>query len=51
MKLDFDTDDGIGTRANLGVIVLETDETQCFWVNRIDGTSEKFSFRTCYAAI
>ncbi|WP_420568621.1 maleate cis-trans isomerase family protein [Thalassovita sp.] len=27
MKLDFDTDDGIGTRANLGVIVLETDET------------------------
>jgi maleate isomerase len=27
MKLDFDTDDGIGTRATLGVIVLETDET------------------------
>jgi maleate isomerase len=27
MKLDFKTDDGIGTRANLGVIVLETDET------------------------
>lgn len=27
MKLDFDTDGGIGTRANLGVIVLETDET------------------------
>ena len=27
MKLDFDTDDGIGTRAKLGVIVLETDET------------------------
>lgn len=27
MKLDFDTDSGIGTRANLGVIVLETDET------------------------
>ena len=27
MKLDFQTDDGIGTRANLGVIVLETDET------------------------
>lgn len=27
MKLDFDTDNGIGTRANLGVIVLETDET------------------------
>jgi maleate isomerase len=27
MKLDFDTDDGIGTRETLGVIVLETDET------------------------
>ncbi len=27
MKLEFQTDDGIGTRANLGVIVLETDET------------------------
>lgn len=27
MKLDFQTDSGIGTRANLGVIVLETDET------------------------
>ncbi len=27
MKLDFQTDGGIGTRANLGVIVLETDET------------------------
>ena len=27
MKLDFDTDEGIGTRATLGVIVLETDET------------------------
>lgn len=27
MKIDFQTDAGIGTRANLGVIVLETDET------------------------
>lgn len=27
MKLDFTTDNGIGTRATLGVIVLETDET------------------------
>ncbi|WP_114285375.1 aspartate/glutamate racemase family protein [Candidatus Halocynthiibacter alkanivorans] len=27
MRLDFDTDGGIGTRATLGVIVLETDET------------------------
>ncbi|WP_372572405.1 maleate cis-trans isomerase family protein [Ruegeria jejuensis] len=27
MKLDYDTDQGIGTRATLGVIVLETDET------------------------
>jgi len=27
MKLGFQTDGGIGTRANLGVIVLETDET------------------------
>ncbi len=27
MKLSFDTDQGIGTRANLGVIVLENDET------------------------
>jgi len=27
MKLDFKTDNGIGTRANLGVIVLEADET------------------------
>ncbi|MCK8465118.1 Asp/Glu racemase [Aliiroseovarius sp. S1339] len=27
MKLDFETDQGIGTRANLGVIVLENDET------------------------
>ena len=27
MKLDFETDEGLGTRANLGVIVLETDET------------------------
>lgn len=27
MKLDFDVDGGIGTRATLGVIVLETDET------------------------
>lgn len=27
MKLEFQTDDGIGTRANLGIIVLETDET------------------------
>lgn len=27
MKLGFDTDAGIGRRANLGVIVLETDET------------------------
>lgn len=22
--------------------------TQCFWVNRTDGTTEKFSFRACY---
>lgn len=22
--------------------------TRCFWVNRIDGTTEKFSFRACY---
>jgi Protein of unknown function (DUF3223) len=21
--------------------------TRCFWVNRTDGTSDKFSFRTC----
>ncbi|MEP3276656.1 MAG: aspartate/glutamate racemase family protein [Stappiaceae bacterium] len=27
MKLDFETDDGIGTCATMGVIVLETDET------------------------
>lgn len=27
MKLPFDADDGIGTRATLGVVVLETDET------------------------
>ncbi|PWR00766.1 Asp/Glu racemase [Meridianimarinicoccus roseus] len=27
MKLDFQTDGGVGTRANLGLIVLETDET------------------------
>lgn len=27
MKLEFETDDGIGTRATLGVIVLEADET------------------------
>ncbi|KAE9629778.1 maleate cis-trans isomerase family protein [Parasedimentitalea maritima] len=27
MNLDFETDEGIGTRATLGVIVLETDET------------------------
>lgn len=27
MRLDFDTDRGLGTRATLGVIVLETDET------------------------
>jgi maleate isomerase len=27
LKLEFDTDEGIGTRANLGMIVLETDET------------------------
>ncbi|MCV0428016.1 MAG: aspartate/glutamate racemase family protein [Roseibium sp.] len=27
MKLEFETDAGIGTRATLGVIVLETDET------------------------
>ncbi|MGB3278802.1 MAG: aspartate/glutamate racemase family protein [Pseudorhodobacter sp.] len=27
MKLEFNTDDGIGTRATMGVIVLETDET------------------------
>lgn len=22
--------------------------TRCFWVNRTDGTTEKFSFRACY---
>lgn len=22
--------------------------TRCFWVNRLDGTTEKFSFRSCY---
>jgi hypothetical protein len=22
--------------------------TRCFWVNRIDGTTERFSFRACY---
>ena len=27
MKLDFETDNGFGTRARMGVIVLETDET------------------------
>lgn len=21
--------------------------TKCFWVNRVDGTTEKFSFRSC----
>jgi len=23
--------------------------TRCFWVNRTDGSTEKFSFRACYA--
>lgn len=23
--------------------------TRCFWVNRIDGSTEKFSFRACYS--
>lgn len=27
MKLDFDTDDGIGTRATMGLVVLQNDET------------------------
>lgn len=22
--------------------------TRCFWINRVDGTTEKFSFRACY---
>lgn len=22
--------------------------TRCFWVNRMDGTTEKFSFKACY---
>ena len=22
--------------------------TRCFWVNRVDGTTEKFSFRACF---
>jgi hypothetical protein len=22
--------------------------TRCFWVNRLDGTTEKFSFKACY---
>lgn len=22
--------------------------TRCFWINRIDGTTVKFSFRACY---
>lgn len=22
--------------------------TRCFWVNRVDGTTTKFSFRACY---
>lgn len=22
--------------------------TRCFWINRVDGTTEKFSFRVCY---
>jgi len=22
--------------------------TRCFWVNRVDGTTERFSFRACY---
>lgn len=22
--------------------------TRCFWVNRADGTAEKFSFKSCY---
>ena len=22
--------------------------TRCFWVNRTDGTTEKFSFKSCY---
>lgn len=42
MKLDFDTDDGIGTRATLGVIVLETDETlepEFARMTRLDGVA------------
>lgn len=27
MRLEFSTDEGIGTRANLGLVILETDET------------------------
>ena len=23
-------------------------QTRCFWVNRTDGTTEKFSFKVCY---
>lgn len=22
--------------------------TRCFWINRVDGSTEKFSFRACY---
>ena len=22
--------------------------TRCFWINRTDGTTEKFSFKACY---
>lgn len=37
MKLEFDTDAGIGRRATLGVVVLETDETLEHELARITG--------------
>ena len=38
MKLEFDTDEGIGARATLGVVVLETDETLEHELARIAAT-------------
>lgn len=43
-----EADDKIGVGIESFSVRTADYGTRCFWVNRIDGTTEKFSFKACY---
>tara|TARA_R110000772_G_scaffold146579_10_gene256770 strand:+ start:1202 stop:1489 length:288 start_codon:yes stop_codon:yes gene_type:complete len=48
VALHPETDDKVGKGIESFSVRTADYGTRCFWVNRTDGTTEKFSFKACY---